>query len=224
MTGVMKILNKETLIIYGAGSLGKETLQLVKILKLPRKYHKILFIDSILAGQKIDNFDIISLDQFISLKVDCFHFLIAIADTKMRRVAAETLNSYSGYPINLISKQSNFLDSVTMGHGNIIFPGTTISTDVRIGDFVIINANSYIGHDCTIGNYVTISPCVTVCGNVEIQNEVFVGANSSIIQGSKKSPIQIGENATLGISTNVLKSVSASRTLVGNPARDITKS
>jgi sugar O-acyltransferase (sialic acid O-acetyltransferase NeuD family) len=220
----MKILNKKALVIYGAGSLGKETLQLVKILKLSKKYYKVLFIDTSLAGQKIDDFDIFSLDQFVSLRLESFDFLVAIADSKLRRAAAETLNSYSGYPINLISKQSNFLDSVTMGHGNIVFPGTTISTDVRIGDFVIINANSYIGHDCTIGSYVTISPCVTVCGNVEIQNEVFVGANSSIIQGSQKSKIQIGENTILGISTNVLKSVSASRTLVGNPARDITKS
>jgi sugar O-acyltransferase (sialic acid O-acetyltransferase NeuD family) len=220
----MKILNKKILVIYGAGSLGKETLQLVKILKLPRSYSRILFIDSSLAGQKIDDIDIFSLDQFISLKLEFFDFLIAIADSKLRRTAAEALSSHSGYPINLISKQSNFLDLVAMGHGNIVFPGTTISTDVRLGNFVIINANSYIGHDCTIGSYVTISPCVTVCGNVEIQNDVFIGANTSIIQGTPKSKIQIGENSILGIGTNVLKSVSASRTLVGNPARDVTKS
>jgi sugar O-acyltransferase (sialic acid O-acetyltransferase NeuD family) len=220
----MKILKKKTLVIYGAGSLGKETLQLVKILNLPRSYSKMLFIDKNLAGQKIYGFEVFSLDQFLSLKIKSFDFLVAIADSKLRRVAAEKLNSNFGNPINLISKQSNFLDSVTMGRGNIIFPGTTISTDVKIGDFVIVNANAYIGHDCSIGNYVTISPCVTVCGNVEIENEVFIGANTSIIQGSLTSKVQIGENSILGMGTNILTSVSASRTLVGNPARDITKS
>jgi sugar O-acyltransferase (sialic acid O-acetyltransferase NeuD family) len=219
----MKIFKGKTLVIYGAGSLGKEILQLAKNMKMIRRYSRILFIDDITNVQKIKNFDVYSVENFLETKCKDFDFFIAIADIRIRRIAAERLMANFGKPVNLISNKVNHLEPINMGQGNLIFPGTTISVDVKLGDFVIINANSYIGHDCTIGDYVTISPSVTVCGNVEIQNNVFIGAKTSIIQGTNASRIQIGENSILGIGSNVLKSVSALSTWAGNPAKEIDR-
>ena len=109
--------------------------------------------------------------------------------------------------------------------GNVV-----IETDVEIGDNVVIDrammgsttigANSkidnlsYVAHGVTIGQNCLVIGGAIICGSVKIADNVWIAPNSTLI-----NKIHIGENAVTGIGAVVLKSIPASTTVAGNPAR-----
>ncbi|HDN9014528.1 TPA: hypothetical protein P2I01_001361 [Aeromonas salmonicida] len=98
------------------------------------------------------------------------------------------------------------------------------TTDIVIGRFFHCNIYSYIEHDCIIGDFVTFSPRVSCNGRVHISDDVFVGAGAIIRNGSLHRPLSIGQGAVIGMGAVVTKDVPPDCTVVGNPARVITKS
>jgi acetyltransferase-like isoleucine patch superfamily enzyme len=98
-------------------------------------------------------------------------------------------------------------------------PGAIISTCVEVGIFSHINFQSYIAHDCKLGDFVTLSPGVICCGNTIIQDGAFIGAGSIIKQGNSDKPRYIGFQATLGMGSNLLVDLPDGKTFIGNPAK-----
>lgn len=109
-----------------------------------------------------------------------------------------------------------------------------IAKDVEIGNNVCIDravlGSTFIGSNSKIDNLVHIAHGVKIgentliiansmiAGSTKIGNNVWVAPSSSIM-----NKISIGHNVTIGIGAVVLKSVSDSEVLVGNPAKPIEK-
>jgi acyl-[acyl carrier protein]--UDP-N-acetylglucosamine O-acyltransferase len=114
------------------------------------------------------------------------------------------------------------LGSVILGNNVRVGCNTTISKgvlgDTHIKDHVKIDDQVYIAHNCTISENTLIVSGSTVCGSVKIGRNVFVGASVNI-----KQHCQIGNFVTLGIGSNVISDVAARTTVVGNPARTLSK-
>src|SRR5690606_35867687 len=60
------------------------------------------------------------------------------------------------------------MDCVEIGGGEVICDQVTITSNVKIGRGFQANIYSYVGHDCVIGDYVTLAPRVSLNGNVEV--------------------------------------------------------
>lgn len=95
--------------------------------------------------------------------------------------------------------------TAVVGEGTIIMPGTFIGHHVRIGNNCIIHANVTVYHHCSIGNNVVIHSGAVLgadafyyntkknrdvwyrkmesCGNVVIEDDVEIGANTCIDRG-----------------------------------------
>jgi acetyltransferase-like isoleucine patch superfamily enzyme len=126
----------------------------------------------------------------------------------------------SGTPVSFIFRNTHILPEATIKSGAIIMPGSVVSTNVTLGEFTHVNFNSYVAHDCKIGNFVTISPNVTCCGNTFIGDGVLIGASSSIKQGQPDKPRLIGRNSILGIGSVLISDIPEDKTFIGNPARE----
>ena len=69
-----------------------------------------------------------------------------------------------------------------------------------------------------------IAPGANVSGNVELKEGAYIGTNAAILQGeSIKKKITIGKFSIVGAGAVVTKDVDADSTVVGIPAKLITK-
>lgn len=112
------------------------------------------------------------------------------------------------------------LDATAHGpyrHGRVIYPGVKVGQGVTLGDHVHAQYNAVISHGCTVGDFVTICPGVVLSGEVTVEDDVFIGANATVIHGG----ITIGAGALIGAGAVVIDNVPPGATVVGVPARKI---
>lgn len=105
--------------------------------------------------------------------------------------------------------------SVQLGVGTVVFAGAVIQPDAKIGNHCIINTGTTIDHDCVIEDYVHLAPGVHLAGNVNIGQGTFLGIGSVVIPG-----MTIGSWVTVAAGGVVISPVSASKTVMGIPARE----
>jgi sugar O-acyltransferase (sialic acid O-acetyltransferase NeuD family) len=108
---------------------------------------------------------------------------------------------------------------VMLADGVIVCPGVFLSCDVRVGRASIVNYGAMIGHDAEIGVATFIAPGVHLAGNVTVEDEADIGIGASVIQG-----VTIGEGAVVGAGAVVIRDVAPGATVVGVPARPLTRS
>jgi sugar O-acyltransferase (sialic acid O-acetyltransferase NeuD family) len=115
------------------------------------------------------------------------------------------------------------MDEVSLGEGALISPYVTFTSNISIGRHFHANLNSYVEHDCVIGDFVTFAPAVRCNGNVHIGDGAYVGCGAIIKQGRPGSPMTIGAGAVVGMGAVVTRDVPPGATVVGNPARPLVR-
>jgi UDP-2-acetamido-3-amino-2,3-dideoxy-glucuronate N-acetyltransferase len=63
---------------------------------------------------------------------------------------------------------------ITQGQHCVIFSEVQIGEETRLGNFVLIRSNTWIGVGCTIGSYVDIEGDVVVGNHVSLQSGVYI--------------------------------------------------
>jgi len=86
-----------------------------------------------------------------------------------------------------------------------------------------VNLDCTIGHDVVIGDYATLAPGVHISGWVRLERASYLGTGATIINGLEAQPLVIGEGAVVGAGACVTKSVLPGTTVVGVPARPLSK-
>jgi sugar O-acyltransferase (sialic acid O-acetyltransferase NeuD family) len=105
---------------------------------------------------------------------------------------------------------------VTLGQGNAVTAGCVLTTDIRLGDFNLLNWLTTVGHDASAGDSNVFNPSVSISGGVAIGNRVLVGTGARILEG-----LTVGSDATVGAGAVVTRPVSSGMTVVGVPARPL---
>ena len=116
----------------------------------------------------------------------------------------------------IIDKRSYVSKKAKIDKGVFIGKLAIINANVKIGFGSIINTASNIEHDSSIGKYCHIAPGAILLGQVKVDDNVFVGAGSTL-----RENINIGRNAIIGMASNVISSVPANIKVVGNPAKEL---
>lgn len=173
------------------------------------------------ASRKVNNYPLVSLEKFLNLN-GALYFNIAIGDGKARADIATKIGKRA-MPLAIHAPQTLILDQNQIGAGSILCPNSMVTSNASIGQFFHANIYSYVAHDCVIGDFVTFAPGVRCNGHVEIGDFAYVGTNAIIREGSRDRPIRIGECAVIGMGAVVTKDVPSGVTVVGNPARPLTR-
>lgn len=144
---------------------------------------------------------------------------VAIGNNGIRKAVVEKIKAiipHISFP-NLFHSsviKDEFEMAIELGEGNIFFPGTIMTTDIRIGNHNHFNSNTSISHDCKIGDFNTISPRTTIAGNVRIGNFNFFGTGAVVINN-----LSVADNLTIGAGAVVVNNLSESGTYLGIPAK-----
>lgn len=206
------------LAIFGASGQGKEVREIADYQNaITRRWDRIIFIDDNKPEGEFMGLEMIQLNTALE-KYNDIEFVIAVGEPKTKRKIYERLLSLNAELGSVISPDSQISPYCKLGKGLVIKRGAIISADAVIGDNTTIQSYACIGHDAKIGKHCQISTHVDIGGQTVVGDCVFVGLNAPV-----RELLTIGENAIISAGAVVLKNVDENVTVMGNPARVISR-
>lgn len=101
-----------------------------------------------------------------------------------------------------------------IGAGTVLLHGTSVSSNARIGDHVMMLANAVVSHDGIVDDYCYLTPGATLAGYVHLEESVFVGIRAAVLPR-----VTIGARSVIGAGSVVLRDVPPDCVAAGVPAR-----
>jgi sugar O-acyltransferase (sialic acid O-acetyltransferase NeuD family) len=206
----------ERLLIVGAGDFGREILSWT--LHVPpdrRNWEFGGFLDD--RPDRLDGYNlpariIGSPKTHVFTESDCV--VVALPDPAERRAMVERVAATGARFTSIIHPTVTIGLSSTWGVGCIFGPNVHITTNVRIGDHVIIDYNSGIGHDGHIGSFCTLGPNAGMMGGAVLEESAVLSLNATLVPQAR-----VGQSAIVGPGSVVLRQVDAGTMVLGVPAR-----
>lgn len=202
----------KTLVIIGAGGHG---LVVAEAAELMRAWDKILFVDEKYTSSFVINeFDVITQQQFAALACDATDVIVAIGDNATRLSITKNYIS-QGYnsPI-IIHPHASVSRSAKIAAGTVILANAVINAQAVIGLACIINTAAVIEHQCILGDAVHVSPSACLAGNVAIGACSWICAGAIVINN-----IHIERDVIVGAGSVVITNLTSDQCVVGVPAK-----
>lgn len=218
-------MSKALIGVYGASGFGREVMPLVRESFADSAHDaEFVFIDDNDELSELNSHPVFSYKKFISHPASSKAVTVAIANSKVRQELFAKLENDNISLLDVKASNVITMDEIELGAGSILTPFVTFTSNIRIGVGFHANIYSYVAHDCVIGDFVTFAPSAKCNGNVEIGDHAYIGSGAIIKQGRPGRPLKIGEGAVVGIGAVVTKNVPAGVTVIGNPAKPLTRS
>ncbi|AUH67032.1 LbetaH domain-containing protein [Paracoccus zhejiangensis] len=128
-------------------------------------------------------------------------------------IGMEAFEQKSGASPKALLRQAG---GVRIGDHVTLLPGCTVARSTfggfnQIGNETKIDAQTYIAHDCLIGQRVTICACCDISGRVVIGDDAYLGPNCTISNG-----LRIGTRSTVTLGAAVTRDVPDDSRVTGN--------
>jgi sugar O-acyltransferase (sialic acid O-acetyltransferase NeuD family) len=142
--------------------------------------------------------------------------VIGIGNNKIRQDKQQLLVDKGATLVSVIHPEAFLSSDIEVGAGTVVFAKAVINIDSTIGEGCIINTSATVDHDCHLANFSHVCPGTNLAGDVKIGTRTWVGIGASIIQG-----VTVGNDVMIGAGAVVIENISATKTVVGVPARSI---
>lgn len=205
----------KNLILVGAGGFAREVAWLVEEINQVNKVWNLLgfYDENGLSKKNLNGYPVFSKSDLS--KFDDVYLTVCIGDPETRKTVVNRYNDDYKFA-TLIHPNVTISDTVTLGEGSIICKGNIITVNIEIGNHVIVNLDSTIGHDAILNDFVTILPSVNISGGVNVGECSSIGTGSQVIQYKN-----IGKNSIIGAGAVVVKDIEEYVVAVGSPAKVI---
>jgi sugar O-acyltransferase (sialic acid O-acetyltransferase NeuD family) len=189
----------KNIIIVGAGGLGREMLALLKNINTTQPQWKVLgFVDDgKTIGDVVNGVEVLGGVEYLNTLSTETAVIIAISLPKIRKAIFDKITNTNIFFPSIIHPSAiiSDIDFVDMGKGCILCINTVLTTNIVLGDFVLINAGAILNHDAQIGSFSTIMPGVNISTGAQISKGCYIGTGSKI---SKPAVISAWENLPAG--------------------------
>lgn len=208
------------IVILGAGDFGKEVVWLIEEINKKTLTYIILGYlddDEEKIGKNFNGYECLGSISHLTEMNQNRHCCAVIAnqDADIRKKFVDTFPEFDDWE-TLIHPSVNISDTSTVGKGCIICACGNVSCNTVVGDFCLFNISVTMGHDCVIGNYVSIMSGSCISGHVTIEDGAYLATNSTVIPGMK-----VGNHAKVGAGSVVIRNVKDGVTVMGVPAKKI---
>lgn len=140
-------------------------------------------------------------------------FICALGDVQYKKKYIQMIMDKGGKFISLIHPAAHVDINAKIGTGCIVLQNAVLGSGSIIGDFVLIQISTIVGHDVKIGNYSRVD-CHAVCtGGVVLEDEVTIHTSAIINQ-----KVLVEKGACVGAGSFVIRKVKENSTVYGNPA------
>ena len=205
----------KTLLIIGAGGLGKEVVDIVQSSSQGGEYD-LAFVDDVIPPNTIVHGVRVLGNCSILREVapESTDICVAVGNPANRRRLTEEIEGYGLSFATVIDPSALIRSSSVLGTGVIIGARAFLSCNTVIGSHAVINPCALVGHDVVIGPYAVVGGGALLSGGVRIGEGTVVGAGASILYNTA-----VGDWATVGMGAADFASVENEITVLGNPAR-----
>jgi sugar O-acyltransferase (sialic acid O-acetyltransferase NeuD family) len=143
-------------------------------------------------------------------------FICAMGDVQSKKYCIQIILDKGGKFISLIHPTADVNPNAKIGNGCIVLNNTFVGAASIIGDFVLIQVSTVIGHDVKIGNYSRVDCHVVCIGGIILEDEVTIHTSAVI-----NHKVVVGKGAHVGAGSFVIRKVEKNTTVYGNPARKL---
>ena len=200
----------KSIAIFGAGGFGRSLFNLIRY-EAGNKYNIFLVDDdSNVQREKCFPYDVVSLEN---LNPKTCSVIPAVSNTNSRLELAQKIEAHGFMIASYIAQTACIFSDSNEDDSLVACQFSTIGCDVRFGKCLHLNAYSYLEHDSTVGDFVTLAPGAKVNGGVMIGDYSYIGSGAVVKQG-----VKIGNRVTIGMGAVVVADVADGCTVVGNPA------
>jgi sugar O-acyltransferase (sialic acid O-acetyltransferase NeuD family) len=203
------------LLIIGAGNVGGFLAYNLDL--FAESYHLIGFLDDNpqKIGQQVFGHKVLGPSKMLNaFDPDEISVAVGIAYPTIRKKIVETLIVSNYECPSFVSKNAWISHGVQIGKGSIIYPGVSINHESDIKDFVIMNMNCGIGHNCTICSFSTLAPGVNFAGFTYIDVGVDIG-----IGVATRQQVKVGKGAVIGGQSMIVGDIPPYAKAYGVPAK-----
>jgi len=208
--------------VFGAGGFGLEVAMLIEQINSVKLEWNLIgfFDDGVEQGKIVNGYPVLGGASEINDWGEELNIVFAIGTPKIKKAILKRIqNDRIFYPVlihpNVIMGKAEFLH---IGEGSIICAGNIITTNILIGNHVILNLSCTVGHEAQIGDFSSFMPTCNISGEVKIGDANFWGTGAKVI-----NRINIGNNVVIGAGAVVTRNIPDNVTAVGVPARVIKK-
>lgn len=206
------------IIIIGAGGVGRETALIIEQINEKKPTWNIIgFLDDNekIWNSEINGYRVIGgLKYLNNLEVKPY-VIIAIANYKLKKSIVDKLEDKFKFA-TIVHPDIYLNRTIKIGHGSIIYPGVIMTTNINIGDHVIVSPKCGIGHDSIIKNYVSLLWNVNISGFDIIEEGALIGSGATIIQEKT-----VAKESIVGAGSVVIRNIDEYSINVGVPSYKI---
>lgn len=211
-------MSEKILGIWGAGGLGREVLELARVINSRNKYWDgFVFIVDGVTTTEINGVSVMEYEdaknRFSNLEV-----AVGIGEPAVREKKFDLLKDDGINTPTLIHPDVYIPETTSIGQGVVIQYGCFISCNVTIGNYVYIQPQCNIGHDDKLADGCMISGFGNIGGTASIGKFTYLGLSAVIKEG-----VLIGDNVIVGMGSAVYKDIPDEMVVLGNPARPIAR-
>ncbi|WP_433392454.1 NeuD/PglB/VioB family sugar acetyltransferase [Micromonospora sp. KLBMP9576] len=210
------------LVIIGAGGFGREVLGIVRAINEASRdvrWRVLGFVDDspgeadLKRIQRLDAAYLGPIDSLVGQPATT-HVTIGVGEPAVRQKIDDRIRGYGLPAATIVHPAAEIGADCVYQEGLVAAGGVRVTTNVELGRHVHLNLNVTVGHDCTLGDFVSVNPLAAISGNCRLESVVLIGTTAALLEW-----VTVGRGSTVGAGACVVRDVPTGVVVKGVPAR-----